>query len=200
MHVIRLLDGLLNRDFVIPGSTAPVRMARLHVDPDGRSVSLVRFPPGWTRPARGHYLAGEELVVLEGELHVSGIVCRPGDFGWIPARALRFDSGTSSGVLALACFDGPPTWVAGDGGDPEDVSLRVPLRTAAVPESGLPLGNGTLLLSGTHGPLGRPAEVVTVDGWRWGLLDADEPLPEGRLLVRPTSARKPMRDELQRGT
>lgn len=93
-------------EFVMPGSTAPVRLARL-----SRTVSLVRFPPGWTRPERGHYLAGEEFVVLEGELRVSGVTYPAGSSGSLPAGAPRWDSASPTGALALAVFDGPPTWV-----------------------------------------------------------------------------------------
>ncbi|MFI6817536.1 hypothetical protein ACIBG7_34415 [Nonomuraea sp. NPDC050328] len=105
--MIGLDDGLLDREYVLPGSTVPVRLARLRLDGDGGSVSLVRFPPGWTRPGRGHYLAGEEFVVFEGELRVSGVGYLPGDWGWLPAGAPRFESatplrGVGAGVLRRA--------------------------------------------------------------------------------------------------
>lgn len=105
-------------DFVMPGSTAPVRLVRV-----AREVTLVRFPPGWSRPERGHYLAGEQFTVLEGSLLVSGNVYKKGDWAWLPAGTTRWDCATEEGALALAVFDGPPTWVTGDGA-PEEPPKR----------------------------------------------------------------------------
>ena len=88
-------------------------MARLHEEAGGAFWTLVRFPPGWTRPASGHYLCDEEFWVLEGELEMSGATYGPDQGAVIPGGAPRSDSRTPRGALALARFGGPATWVRG---------------------------------------------------------------------------------------
>lgn len=179
--MIRLTPGLPDRDYLIPGSTSPVRLARLHVRPDGGSTSLVRFPPGWTRPARGHYLAGEEFVVLDGTLHVSGITYRDGDYGWIPAGSLRFDSESPAGALAVALFDGPPAWVGSDGDAGQGAAVHASLRTMTIPDGGLTIRPGTVLMAG--GTPIAPCEALTMGDRGWNLIEKGEPLPRGRVLL-----------------
>ncbi|MGW4802319.1 hypothetical protein ACWEPC_58900, partial [Nonomuraea sp. NPDC004297] len=109
--LIDLLDDarLPGHAFLIPGANLPVRLAGL-----GGPATLVRFPPGWTRHERGHYLAGEEFVLLAGELRVSGVTYLPGQHGWLPAGTLRHSCAAPGGALAFTSFDGQPTWVRGE--------------------------------------------------------------------------------------
>jgi quercetin dioxygenase-like cupin family protein len=101
-------------DIPIPGSSPAVRLHRLHVDPEtGASVSLVRFPAGWSRPVIGFYAAAEEFVVLEGEIRV-GRSYRAGDYAYLPPRTIRAASASESGALALAWFSAPPAWTEGE--------------------------------------------------------------------------------------
>ena len=174
--LIDLLDAELpGHDVLLPGATLPVRVMPL----DG-STSLVRFPPGWSRPGRGHYLAGEEFVLLAGELRLSGVAYLPGHHGWLPAGALRHSGAAPAGALACVFFDGQATWVPSDLDVPDGPTLRTPLETAVIPEGGLPLTPHSVLLD-TPVSLGDPAEVVTVPTWTW---ERSALIPEGRVLVR----------------
>nr|WP_055502599.1 hypothetical protein [Nonomuraea pusilla] len=174
--LIDLLDaGLPGRDVRVPGAGAQVRMSRLT-----GSAWLVRYPPGWSRAQRGHYLAGEELVVLDGELTVSGVTYLPGQHGWIPAGALRHECSAPSGALVLAAFTGDPSWVSSDADVPDGPTQRTPLETVVIPEGGLPLTPRSALLDAPV-TLDQPAEVVTVPTWTWQLSTL---VPEGRVLVR----------------
>ncbi|MBF8185104.1 hypothetical protein ITP53_04995 [Nonomuraea sp. K274] len=176
--LIDLLDAELpGRDFLMPGSTLPVRRARL----DG-SASLVRFPPGWARPERGHHLAGEEFVVLDGELNVSGVTYLPGHHGWVPAGALRHSCSAPRGALAFTSFAGTDTWVRSDLDEPDGPTLRTPLETVVIPRGGLRLTPHSALFD-TPVPLDRPAEMITVASWTW---ERSTLIPEGRVLVRWT--------------
>ncbi|MBA2890359.1 hypothetical protein [Nonomuraea soli] len=172
---VRLTAVAADRPFLIPGSTTPVGLAEL-----GGGAMLVRFPPGWSRPEKGHYLAGEEFVLLDGELHVSGRRYRPGDYAWLPARTPRAASATPDGALAVAWFDAPPRWVAGEGEPPAEGCLHVRLAEADVPPGGLALGRATRLLD--HPPA-QPAQTLTVGDWRWSPRDTGPP-EGGRTLVR----------------
>jgi hypothetical protein len=176
--LIDLLDaGLPGRDILLPGSNLPVRMTPL----DG-SASLVRYPPGWIRGERGHYLAGEEFVLLEGELLVSGVTYLPGQHAWLPAGALRHSACAPSGALACTFFAGQATWVRSDLDEPDGPSLRTPLETVVIPDGGLPLTPCSVLLD-TPVTLDHPAEVITIPSWTW---DVSTLIPEGRVLVRWT--------------
>ncbi|MEV4174608.1 hypothetical protein [Nonomuraea sp. NPDC049709] len=174
-----LLDDaeLPGHAFLMPGSNLPVRVARL----DG-SATLVRFPVGWARPEHGHYLAGEEFVLLAGELHVSGITYLPGQHGWLPAGALRHSGAAPRGALAFMAFSGPATWVRSELDEPDGPSQRTPLETVVIPSGGLPLTPHSALLD-IPIPLDRPAEMITVPTWTW---ERSALIPEGRVLVRWT--------------
>ncbi|WP_433213974.1 hypothetical protein [Microtetraspora malaysiensis] len=101
------------RGFTIPESAPDVSLAALHTGPAGSFLVLVRFPPGWARPGRGHYACDEEFVVIQGEIEISRTVFRAGARGWFPAGRERSDCRSSGGALALAWFSGPAVWVTG---------------------------------------------------------------------------------------
>ncbi|WP_329519458.1 cupin domain-containing protein [Spirillospora sp. NBC_01491] len=182
--------------FTIPGSDPAVGMVRLEVDPaDGSSTSLVRFPPGWTRPVAGHYACDEEFVVLEGELIVSGTAYRPGDRALIPRGTVRIDSNSRSGALALAWFAGIPRWVEGPADYVPAPSERTPLRSVRIPAGGLPLRTGTAsetrlyaTAPTTFGRTAAPApaaRALWLDGPHWTASAPGEPLPDrpGRVFL-----------------
>ncbi|NRQ36285.1 hypothetical protein HII36_31285 [Nonomuraea sp. NN258] len=149
----------------------------------GGFASLVRYPVGWSRPERGHCLAGEEFVLLEGELHISGISYRPGHHAWIPAGALRHSCSAPGGALVLAFAAGEPAWVPSDLDVPDGPSLRTPLESVVIPDGGLPLTPRSALLD-TPVTLDQPAAVVTVPAWTW---EISAFVPDGRVLVRWTA-------------
>ncbi|MFC7586867.1 hypothetical protein ACFQYP_26375 [Nonomuraea antimicrobica] len=177
MLIIDLLDDaeLPGETFLIPGTELPVRVARL----DG-AASLMRFPPGWAQSEHGHYLAGEEFVVLEGELHVSGITYLPGQHGWLPAGTLRHSAAAPRGALVYTAFCGPATWIRSERDEPDGPAERTPLETVVIPQGGLPLTPHSVLLD-TPIPLDRTAEMITVPTWTW---ERSTLVPEGRVLVR----------------
>lgn len=140
------LAGLVDsagREFVMRGSTPAVRLARLHADPRTRaSVSLVSFPPGWHRPGAGHYLAGEEFVLVHGDLLIGDERFTAGDWAWLAPMTVRAGTSSATGALAVAWFSGPAVWQDGAGGGgaaipPARGSVRRPGRlrgpTAEVP-------------------------------------------------------------------
>jgi hypothetical protein len=49
------LDDARWRTYPIPGGTPDVELAYLHIEPDKAFTTIVRFPPGWSRPDRGWY-------------------------------------------------------------------------------------------------------------------------------------------------
>lgn len=177
----------------IPGSTLPVELVRLASDPATRSATLlVRFPPGWERPDVGHYPAGEEIVVLRGELAVSGVSYHPGDYGWIPAGALREASRTPQGALVLAWFAGAPRWTPGPGrpaGERRRRSLyQPPSGTEATPfgtlgrllrgrRPGEDPGESWLLAGLPDNPVPAAGDVLDLTDVRWWRLRQGDRLP-----------------------
>ncbi len=98
----------------MPGSNAPVQLARLPNVADGAFRAFVRFPAGWRRPGTGHYPVAEEILILEGDLRLNDHVWRAGGYAWIPAGRTRSQSRSDSGCLAFAWFASAPRWVAGE--------------------------------------------------------------------------------------
>jgi hypothetical protein len=99
------------RSVAMPGASGPVEIALLPPLPDGAFRAYVRFPAGWSRPGPGHYAVAEEVLLLEGDLHMNGESWGAGDWIQIPAGRTRRDSHTTNGCLALAWFGGDPRWI-----------------------------------------------------------------------------------------
>lgn len=150
------------RSVPMPGANGPVQLRRLHLDRTTlASLSVVRFPTGWVRPITGHYLVGEEFVVLEGRLELNGAVHVRGDWAWLPAGTTRTHTATPVGATALAWFSGVPEWCDG---------------VAAQTSAGVPAAAGPQSLSG-------PAQLRPADprlGSSAVLTHVDD-LPEDRL-------------------
>src|SRR5688572_31194926 len=73
--------------------TLPIGRKRLSSDDEsGASSSLVQLPPGWRRPATGHYLVDEELYVLSGDLTMSGVRYTEHTYAFLPAGYTRTES------------------------------------------------------------------------------------------------------------
>jgi hypothetical protein len=125
VHLDKVDDWL---EIPIPASTPTVRLHRLHLDPDtGASLSLVRFPAGWSRPGTGSYNVAEEFLLLDGELRM-GRTFRAADYAYMPPRTIRPQSASPQGALALAWFSGPLAW---SGGVPETAAPGDPVVVAA---------------------------------------------------------------------
>lgn len=173
----------------IPGGTPQVRLLRLHVDRATKaSVSLVVFPAGWRRPDIGHYLSGEEFVVLQGSLTVSGAEHEAGQWVWVPPLATRSDSSAPRGALALAWFSGPATWRDGEG-EPAATAAVVSARPVPGPlrvrRPGVP-GESCLLAELPTGAEPVERELLSLADARWILLPAHRISPPlaGPVLVR----------------
>jgi hypothetical protein len=189
----------------IPLSSPDVQIARLHVDPETKcSTSLVRFPGDWGRSVDCFYAVHEEIVVLEGELLVSGVSYTAGVYGFIPTAALRFASATPGGCLALAWFGGIPLGLTDEEAAQRVVpsSLRHDLRTEHLHTDQSPVGPlGTKLRTSEQGSCwlvdrlaggiaGFAVEVLHIPTWEWSRVEVGEELPvlEGRTILRVTGA------------
>jgi hypothetical protein len=177
---------------MIPGGTGPVDIVRLWADPVRRSsIAYVRFPAGWERRSDGRYDVDEELIVVSGELHLTGTVYGAGEYGWVPGGALRRATATPTGCLALAYFSGVPNWMDGEEDVPWQPRHHEVLATASA--GGLrtsPTGSCKLVdgLEATTAEV--PCDVITVGhknaDWSWQLVSAGATLPlvSQRCLVR----------------
>jgi len=115
------LDGadLEWREHAISGSDKPARMVLLHADAERQTRTvMVAFPPGWKRDAVGHQPAGEEMVILDGALSISGSTAAVGDFLVIEPRATRSATSAADDTRALVWFSGPGGgWTDGPAAD-----------------------------------------------------------------------------------
>jgi hypothetical protein len=185
------LDARSWRSFPIPGSTPDVSLTRLHVEEDKAFTTLVRFPPGWSRPGTGWYDHIEEVLFLDGAFEMSGQRYETGDYGWFPAGYVRHGS-SSEGALALAWFSGPNAWSeepspVADGA--EHGCYRA--RWHDLPVLASPLGGGAarLLMRGADrtswivedvpagAELSHVVELFALDERTWSRTLPDEPLP-----------------------
>jgi hypothetical protein len=140
------------RSVAIPGATADVALARLHVEATSKAtVSVVRFPSGWSRPGTGHYGCAELFVVIEGILEVSGISYGEGEYAYLPARTSRTDSRSRGGCLTVAWFSAPPVWSRG---------------VAAEPPAEAP-GHGPVAALASAGLIDVPTAMLLAELGRW---------------------------------
>lgn len=128
-------------DIEIPDGSPEVRLARL-TQTDGGSLSLVEFPPGWSRSTAGHYEVAEEAVWLEGSFEMSGERHAAGEYCWFPPGYSREASRSPSGALAMAWFGGAPRWFRheSDRGAPGGAGTRTRWKPATYGDES-PLGD-----------------------------------------------------------
>lgn len=108
--VIALLASA-GKPVAMPDGSSKITSVLLHRDPVTRARSLaVEFPPGFARVAAGRYQAGEEVVVLAGELLLGTVTLRSGDWAWLPPGLLRRQMSAPSGCTVYAWFSGPAQW------------------------------------------------------------------------------------------
>lgn len=100
--------GLTWLEHNIAGSDMPARLVMLHVDAErGTRSVLVQFPNGWRRDAVGNQPAGEEMVLLSGELSMGGLTAGLGDLLVVEPRATRSATFVADDTRALVWFSGP---------------------------------------------------------------------------------------------
>ena len=134
---------------VMPGSNAPVRLARLPRAGDAAFRAFVAFPAGWTRPEAGHYAVAEEFLVLDGDLALNGTTWRAGGYAWIPANRMRSVLRSESGSLVFAWFASAPHWIPGEASDSAPANDVVFAHWRDAPERGLgSAGSGRRLRAG----------------------------------------------------
>lgn len=160
----------LGRSVPMPGANAPVRLRRLHLDRRTlASLSVVRFPAGWVRPVTGHYLVGEEFVVLDGRLELNGALHVRGDWAWLPPRATRSHTATPDGATALAWFSGAPEWRDGVCAQTPDASAilgpRRPGATGPLRPADPQLGSSAVLTDPHALPTDRLWDALPLRGW-----------------------------------
>ena len=182
----------------IPLAEPAVEMIRLHVDPVvGSSSALVRFPPGWNRANPCRYAVDEEVVILDGELRISGCVIPGGSYAFIPTGVLRFATLTPVRSLALAWFSGP----TGATDDAVDLPIVVVDLASAELDGRSPLGGpGRLLRTSANGtcwlvesisddvvaPADGAVEVCELSAGSWSRAEPSTPVNSavGRSIVR----------------
>ena len=172
----------------IPLAEPAVEMIRLHVDPaPGSSSALVRFPQGWHRATPCRYSVDEEVVMLDGELRISGCMIPRGSYSFIPTGVLRFETLTPVRSLALAWFSGP----TGATDDAVDLPVVVVDLASAELDTPSPLGgsgrllrtsaNGTCWLvesidSGVRAPIDAAVEVCELSSGAWSRAEPSTPV------------------------
>jgi Domain of unknown function (DUF4437) len=179
MRTISLIGPLDWATAPIPAGTPDVQISRLRVNAETKaSTSLVRFPTGWSRTLDVFYAVDEELVVIEGELIVSGVSYTAGQYGFIPAGSLRRLSATPNGCLALAHFAGIPAPLSEEEARATDVgpTLRLDLSSHRLGSQRSTFGIGQQLRSRPYGECclidgdvdtSGATEVLNVDTWTW---------------------------------
>ncbi len=176
--------GWLAQD--IPGGSQPVRLHRLHLDRASKaSVSLVEFPPGWSRDISGSYAVAEEFVVLRGALEMNGLRHQVGEWVFVPGDARREATRTPEGALALAWFGGIPTWQPGFFDDARRIAAQS-IDGAGVLKEPSPEHAGTKVCSGQLDPSVRARDLLVCDAWTWTWLPAGTTLGNDaeRVVVR----------------
>ena len=128
----------------VPDSNLSLLTLLLHSDPITRaSCLLVEFPPGWKRNS-GIYSCVEHAVVLQGSVILDGTSWSTGQGFIVPAGALRTETFSPQGAIAVAWFGDAPRWTSAEVG------------------SDSPSG---LAWSGDQD--GTMHDEVDIYGWRW---------------------------------
>lgn len=162
------------RPVPMPDANSEVRSVLLHLDEQTRARTLaVEFPPGFSRPVPGRYQAGEEVLVLTGELDLAGMTLAAGDWAWLPPGLLRCNLSCSPGAAVYAWFSGRASWQRSDGDAPpgppaRSESLRDgraqprPLRAGSTGDGP---GSSAVVAAGTE--VAGPAELLDLADFEW---------------------------------
>lgn len=118
-------DDLTWNEHAIAGAEVPARITLLSADAErGTRTVMVQFPDGWRRDAVGNQPAGEEMVLLSGELEVSGHVATPGTLLVVEPHATRAATRTGNDTRAVVWFSGAGGgWADGAHANPGNASL-----------------------------------------------------------------------------
>ncbi|HVB46719.1 MAG TPA: hypothetical protein VNF47_28970 [Streptosporangiaceae bacterium] len=180
--IIDLL-GTAGRPVPMPDANSDIRSALLHRQPATRARTLiVEFPAGFCRSACGRYPAGEELLVLSGQLSLADLHLTTGAWAWLPPRFVRRNLTAEHGALVYVWFSGGNDWERCDDGDcggPAARTTRVGLISAEPRElrgsdASACHGRSAVLAAG-HLVAGA-AEVLDLSNLAWTRIEADEQL------------------------
>ena len=181
-------DALEWASFAPAGADQKAEMVLLHQSADATSRTvLVRFPAGWRRAMTGHQPAGEEMLVLQGALSMSGSTCRPGEILVVEPRATRSETGTAEETRALVWFSGAAGgWTEGPASEPGTLGVSE-LVPGVVRPGGGALSGAVEVRDGTDlGTFTADVDVYWPLLGRWVHLAAGEAAPagEGTAVVR----------------
>lgn len=130
------------------------------------------------------------MLVLDGELAMSGAVYRVGDYACFPPGYLRSRSETGCGALAVAFFSGPAVWLRVPQVEADTIPVRpvasrdiVP-RPSPIAVSARPLHEdetgSTWLIDGplvAEAPRDLWVEIVSLPDSVWVAVEAGAPIP-----------------------
>lgn len=173
--------------FAPAGATQKAEMTMLWSSADSTSRTvLVRFPAGWERAMTGHQPAGEEMLVLEGALAMSGRTCRPGGLLVVEPRATRSETGTVEETRAVVWFSGAPGgWAEGPAEAPGSLALAE-LRPGKVRGPGALPGSVEVRDGAEIATFATDVDLVWPARRRWAHVPAGERAPtyDGPVVVR----------------
>jgi anti-sigma factor ChrR (cupin superfamily) len=94
----------------MPGNAPGVEIKLLSID-KARSyyTTIVRMAPGATLPSHRHADI-EESYILEGEILISGVLMRPGDYCCAAAGSLHTEVTTKTGCVFIAVASSRDEW------------------------------------------------------------------------------------------
>lgn len=175
-------------ELTIAGADTPTRMSPLWSDTERelRSV-IVEFPAGWRRDAVGNQPAQEEMVVLQGATHVSGLQPRVGQLLVGAPRCTRSATFSEEDCRVLVWFTGETGgWQDGPANPPVEMRL-VDLELGIVRPEQEGLRGSIDVREGVAGAtFDHDVDLVSVDQRKWAHLAAGAPAPDlsGQVVIK----------------
>lgn len=174
--------------FAPAGAAQKAEMVLLYASPDATSRTvLVQFPAGWERAMTGHQPAGEEMLVLEGALSMSGEICEPGSMLVVEPKATRSQTGTATATRALVWFSGAPGgWTEGPADEAGTLAVHAVAPGVVRPAGGALPGSVEVLDGAEIGTFATDVDLCWTSQRRWVHLPAGEAAPtyDGPVVVR----------------
>ncbi|MBM9459197.1 hypothetical protein JK386_04730 [Nocardioides sp. zg-536] len=164
----------------IAGAEEPARIAMLRADAArGTRTVLVAFPDGWRRDATGNQPAGEEMVVLSGEVRMSGLSCGAGEALVAEPHVTRSATSTDDGTRAVVFFSGAGGgWAEGEAEVPGKVEV-LPVEPGVVrgATAGL-VGTLEVRADVAGAVLAADADVLWPQARQWAFVPAGATVPD----------------------
>jgi hypothetical protein len=167
------------RPVPMPDANAPIKSVLLHRDKSRARTLAVQFPAGFSRPGTGRYEAGEELLVLAGELSLAGLRLEAGDWAWLPPRLPRGNLSSKRGAIVYAWSSAGNDWQACDDSYSGPPARMVPVglvhpepRELRGAWAGDGPGSSAIVAAGQR--VGGPAELLDLVTLAWTRIETDE--------------------------